>query len=408
MNKEVFMCLTHRFLLHTINIFIMLMFIGSTTFAQKYEPKVDNFIFLYDMTSSMDENYQKNTKKKAALAREAMQNINQDILELGFTSGLYEVVPDFKSYQGMFAYDTNTFEFAIAQLPLPARHLGPQTSLAEGLGQLAPILKTLSGSTALIVFSDGGENKGGAPATVLEELYGEYDICFHFVSYAQEDEESDVISSMQALHECSQAITGDAVLDDQARKDFVQKIFYRIVKDSDGDGVIDAKDLCPDTPAGVEVDEYGCPVDSDGDGVPDYLDKCPDTPMDLVVDEFGCPIAKRITLDIKFDFDKAEIKPEYRSELKKIADILNQHPEIHVVVEGHTDSIGSEKYNDNLSKRRASRVALYLEKDLGISPDRFSIIGYGETKPTAGNTTQIGRQKNRRVEGVFPEIFQKK
>ncbi len=393
---------------HRVLLILILMLTSSFAFADKYEPKVDNFIFLYDMTSSMDENYQKSTNKKAALALEAMQNINQDILDLGFTCGIYAVAPEFTRYQGMAAYDTNSFEFALAQLPLPARHLGPQTSLAEGLAQLDPVLSSLSGPTALIIFSDGGENKGGAPAAVLEELYQTYDLCFHFVSYAQEDEETDVIASMQALRTCSQTITGNAVQDDQARKEFARKIFYRIVKDSDGDGVIDSKDLCPDTPAGVEVDEHGCPLDSDGDGVPDYLDKCPDTPMDLVVDEFGCPIAKRITLDIKFDFDKAEIKPKYRSELKKIADVLNQHPEIHVVVEGHTDSIGSEEYNDNLSKRRASGVALYLEKNLGISSDRFSIVGYGETKPAAANTTPTGRQKNRRVEGVFPEIFQKK
>ena len=61
-------------------------------------------------------------------------------------------------------------------------------------------------------------------------------------------------------------------------------------KDSDGDGVPDDKDMCPNTPLGVEVDEFGCPVDSDHDGVPDYLDKCPDTPIGVKVDSDGCPI----------------------------------------------------------------------------------------------------------------------
>lgn len=60
------------------------------------------------------------------------------------------------------------------------------------------------------------------------------------------------------------------------------------VKDSDGDGVSDKFDMCPDTPPGVRVDEFGCPIDSDGDGVPDYLDKCPDTPQGFLVDETGC------------------------------------------------------------------------------------------------------------------------
>jgi outer membrane protein OmpA-like peptidoglycan-associated protein len=61
-------------------------------------------------------------------------------------------------------------------------------------------------------------------------------------------------------------------------------------RDSDGDGVPDSKDKCPDTPSGVKVDEFGCPIDSDGDGVPDYLDKCPNTPKNVKVDKDGCPL----------------------------------------------------------------------------------------------------------------------
>ncbi len=60
--------------------------------------------------------------------------------------------------------------------------------------------------------------------------------------------------------------------------------------DSDGDGISDNDDLCPNTPEGVIVDEFGCPIDSDKDGVPDYLDKCPDTPNGVTIDKFGCPI----------------------------------------------------------------------------------------------------------------------
>ena len=60
--------------------------------------------------------------------------------------------------------------------------------------------------------------------------------------------------------------------------------------DSDNDGVPDYKDICPDTPAGVKVDDLGCPLDSDGDGVPDYMDKCPDTPSGVTVDKNGCPV----------------------------------------------------------------------------------------------------------------------
>ena len=61
-------------------------------------------------------------------------------------------------------------------------------------------------------------------------------------------------------------------------------------KDTDGDGVEDNKDVCPATPMGLEVDDFGCPIDSDSDGVPDYLDNCNDTPRNILIDETGCPI----------------------------------------------------------------------------------------------------------------------
>ena len=66
--------------------------------------------------------------------------------------------------------------------------------------------------------------------------------------------------------------------------------FFGRDKDSDGDGVIDANDMCPNTPAGVKVDQFGCPIDTDNDGVPDYLDKCPGTPVGVLVDKNGCPL----------------------------------------------------------------------------------------------------------------------
>ncbi|MCF8107180.1 MAG: OmpA family protein [Desulfohalobiaceae bacterium] len=372
------MCWKNGLLFNVLLVFFIGLILGPSAFAKQYRPRVDNFLFLYDATSSMDENYQKSPNKKAALAIEAMQDINQDIPRIDIQSGLFLVSPSFDTYQQMMSYDSNAFEFAIDQFPLPARHIGPQTPLAEGLAELEPVLDRLSGSTALILFSDGGENRGGSPVDVLRELYGQYDVCMHFVSYAQQDEELEIINGMRALSDCSQHITGEAVQDDRARADFVRKILYRTVKDSDGDGV------------------------------PDHLDKCPDTPKDLVVDKDGCPKAKRITLDIKFDFDKAVVKPQYHDELEKVAEVLKRRPKVDVVIEGHTDSIGSNAYNQKLSQRRAASVKDYLVEKMDISAERLSTVGYGETRPVAGNETAAGRQKNRRVEGVFPTIYQKK
>ena len=94
--------------------------------------------------------------------------------------------------------------------------------------------------------------------------------------------------------------------------------------DSDGDGVPDYLDKCPDTPKGVMVDKDGCPLDTDRDGVPDYLDKCPDTPKGVKVDKDGCPIPQKaaekvsIALEIGFDTGKADIKPQYHDQIKRL------------------------------------------------------------------------------------------
>ena len=163
--------------------------------------------------------------------------------------------------------------------------------------------------------------------------------------------------------------------------------------DSDGDGVYDYQDQCPDTPAGVKVDTKGCPLDSDGDGVPDYLDQCPRTPAGATVNEVGCWVCK----GLEFDFDKWNIKPRYYPILDEAADCMNQHPYLKVEIQGHTDNIGTQEYNQKLSEKRAGEVMNYFLKK-GISQERLSTMGYGFSKPIASNDTPEGRAMNRRVQ----------
>ncbi|MDD5712363.1 MAG: OmpA family protein [Smithellaceae bacterium] len=194
--------------------------------------------------------------------------------------------------------------------------------------------------------------------------------------------------------------------------------------DSDDDGVPDYLDKCPDTPKGVKVDADGCPVDSDGDGVPDYLDKCPDTPKGVKVDKDGCPplavqeVVKKaeaapvpveqITLMIKFDYKKTNIKPIYREEIKKVADYLKRHPDQTVVIEGHTDNIGGWKYNMKLSQKRADAVKAYLVREFGVTADRIQTKGFAYGQPVASNDTEEGRSRNRRSVASFYEPTEKK
>jgi OOP family OmpA-OmpF porin len=142
-------------------------------------------------------------------------------------------------------------------------------------------------------------------------------------------------------------------------------------------------------------------LDSDKDGVCDIYDKCPGTPAGYKVDANGCPITVSINLLINFDFDKSVIKPEYYSEVQKVADFLTSHPLSTAVVEGHTDSRGNDAYNEKLSQRRADAVSQELQSRFNIDASRIQSVGYGESRPIADNDTAAGRAENRRVVGVI-------
>jgi len=100
---------------------------------------------------------------------------------------------------------------------------------------------------------------------------------------------------------------------------------------------------------------------------------------------------------ILFDVDKAVVKQETRTELSELSQILNKYPDTDILIEGHTDSTGSEEYNLTLSRQRAQAVANYLAVQK-VDATRFTIMGYGEDQPIAPNDTDEGRQLNRRVE----------
>ena len=104
-----------------------------------------------------------------------------------------------------------------------------------------------------------------------------------------------------------------------------------------------------------------------------------------------------IANEVSFDFDSASLKPAFTPTLDKVADILQRYPNTIIHVVGHTDSVGSENYNQQLSERRAQSVVHYLT-DRGVASDRLYPGGRGESEPRATNDTEAGRQLNRRVE----------
>ena len=167
--------------------------------------------------------------------------------------------------------------------------------------------------------------------------------------------------------------------------------------DSDGDGVTDDKDQCPNTPAGEPVDANGCELDDDGDGVVNRLDECPGTAAGVQVDIKGCEIKEEITLEgVNFQTNSDRLVTGAESILSDAAATLRKNPTIKVEVAGHTDSDGAAEYNEGLSARRAQTVHDYLAAN-GVDVSRMTVRGYGEAQPVADNSTAAGKAQNRRV-----------
>jgi len=215
--------------------------------------------------------------------------------------------------------------------------------------------------------------------------------------------------------------------------------------DNDADGIKDTVDKCPLDPEDKDgfEDDDGCPdLDNDKDGLSDKIDKCPDEaedkdgfddddgcpdpdndndtfldkddkcPLEFGVAPDGCPkkytnvVVTKTKIEIKqtifFDFRKATIKRVSFALLDEVAQAMRDNPTLRVEIQGHTDSVGNDRFNLKLSQKRAESVKKYLVQQ-GIEARRMVPKGYGETVPIADNRTSDGRGENRRVEFVITE-----
>jgi type IX secretion system PorP/SprF family membrane protein len=175
--------------------------------------------------------------------------------------------------------------------------------------------------------------------------------------------------------------------------------------DSDNDGLSDNKDDCPTISGPVE--NRGCPYgDTDGDGVNDNVDPCPKT-VGPVANK-GCPVIEKkdqevidmAVKNLEFETSKDIIEESSKPSLNTLADKLKQKGEWNLLLSGHTDNVGDDDANMILSKNRAEAVKKYFISK-GIAENRIKVNYFGETKPIADNSTPEGRQKNRRVEFVI-------
>jgi OOP family OmpA-OmpF porin len=362
--------------------------------------KVDNFMVILDKSRSMGEGYE--NQRKLTYATEIVSRMNQTIPDLKLTGALRDFPLGGFSREksrlvyGLTAYSKTELEDALQKLKT-ASGISP---LAAAMDAAGADFKSTQGDIALIIVSDG-KDMAKAPVVAaenLKDLFGER-LCIHTVLVGDCRKGKKVMEEVARAGECGVSVSADDIASAEGMAGFVETVFLekrieKVATDSDGDGVPDDLDKCPNTPKGVKVNADGCPLDTDGDGVPDHLDECPDTPKGATVNSVGCWALKGVVL---FDFDSSDIKPEAHQLLDEVVTILKKNPEIRGVIEGHTDSMGSEEYNQGLSERRAQAIEKYLEEH-GIDADRYTVKGHGESKPIASNDTEEGRQENRRVE----------
>lgn len=144
-----------------------------------------------------------------------------------------------------------------------------------------------------------------------------------------------------------------------------------------------------------------------GGAIGSYMDKQEATMRQELANVEGASVQRNMDMlavtfksDVLFPYDSYSLKPGSYDELGRVAKVLNQYPQTNITVAGHTDDKGSEEYNQTLSEKRADVVKNALA-GMGVNPSRMTAVGHGESKPVADNTTEVGRQLNRRVEIVI-------
>ena len=351
---------------------------------QEYTKKVDTFVVVLDASSSMNEDY--NGRPKIDIAKEIVARMNQTIPPLDYRAGLVAFGSgscldgkDAKVLYGLTSYRRADLAAGLDS----QKCAGGVSPMSEGIKTShANLLQGNLGQTALIIVSDAKEiYEGGAIENLkkLKEAMGDK-LCVYPIQVGPDKGGKKFMDDLTKLGACGFAVNADDISSPNAMADYVKKVF-----------------LAPAPPkVAAAAPVAAAVVDSDGDGVPDSRDKCPNTPKGVKVNADGCWELK----GVNFDSDKAVIKDT--RVLDDAVVILKANPKLTGEVRGFTDSTGSEAHNQRLSEARANAVRDYFIKQ-GIAPERIRAKGFGETNPVASNDTVEGRAQNRRVE-LHPDM----
>ncbi len=307
----------------------------------------DNFLILFDSSSSMKEFIDKGTKEtKYDVVRRVLEQRQRMLPDLGYNAGLYIYTP-FQTVYPMGPYDSAKFAAAINGLP--AEPTG-RTPLAEGIREIEPILAKLSGKTVVFIFSDGTFNQLTGiklPEDYTREIADKHDVCFYMISSATTSQAGKRLDDMAKANACSRVIPIQAFVNNP---EYMTGPLF-VVKSSA-----------------------------------------------VVQTTTEARISGLRAQDGNFDFNKSDVRPDFKSELDEVGKFLQNNSAAYVLLVGYTDSIGSEEFNLGLSNRRADSAANYLMANHNINRDRIVVNYYGETNPIASNDTDDGRAQNRRVE----------
>ncbi len=348
-----------------------------------YSQKVDTFIVVLDTASSMEATYRK--RLEAERAQETVSRLNQMIPPLdvragllAFESGSCLSCEEAVVLYGPALYKREDFAAALADHSTAerAKHHG---SMGGSPAASRQILQGNPGRVAVIVVSSSENILHGRAYKTVQKLRGALGdrLCIYPILMDRDCDGRVVTDMIVKVGGCGFAVNADEIAAPDAMSRYVQEVL-----------------LWP--PAGpAAAAAYGAP-DSDGDGVVDSRDKCPNTPRSAKVNADGCWQLS----GIYFDSGQAVIKnPKV---LDEALAILKTNPVLTGEVQGHTDSTAAAEYNQKLSEARARSVRDYFIKQ-GIAPGRIRAVGFGETRPISSNDTLEGRALNRRVE-LHPDL----
>jgi OOP family OmpA-OmpF porin len=348
--------------------------------ANQYVPKVDNFVVILDTSSSMADKYAK--KEKAKIAKDFLNAMNQTLPELKYnaalrTFGNSSSLPEKATLlvYGPTQYSTSGFGAALNSVKGPSGT--SSLALAKAINVAGDDMKSSQGSIAVIIVSDGKQmdQRPLKAAEAMKSQFGDR-VCIDTVQVGDDPAGKVTLEQIVKAGGCGISTTADRLAPSANMAGFVEGIF-----------------LAKPAPKPMAKPMVK-PMDSDGDGVTDDKDQCPNTPKGATVDARGCWTYAAVVL---FGFDSADIKSDAHPMLDEAVKILKKNPAIKVEVDGHTDNVGPAAYNVKLSERRANSILKYFV-DNGVEAERLTVKGFGLTKPAASNDTKEGRAKNRRVE----------